>query len=85
MIGIEDDLFSVDDALDGMVTDQRPDLPGANSPLALVAGRTIERDRGAELRASGLEPFAPCRGTPRPEKAALLPVYVLLAPWAKLA
>jgi hypothetical protein len=68
----------VDEALDGMVeivtelgddvANRRPDLPGANSPFALlthclgvmeywaghvVAGRTIERDRPAEFRATG--------------------------------
>ena len=63
------------DALCGIVTglgddlaNQRPDLPGANSPYAIlrhclgvmefwggqvVAGRTVERDRDAEFRASG--------------------------------
>ena len=78
MISVEDYLWFVDEALDGMmriVTDlgdelanQRPDVPGANSPYVLlthclgvvehwaghvVAGRTVERDRDAEFRASG--------------------------------
>lgn len=78
MISVEDYLHFVDEALDGMaaiVTDlgddlanRRPDLPGANSPYAvlthclgvmghwgghIVAGRTVERDRDAEFRASG--------------------------------
>ncbi|TVT19824.1 DinB family protein [Amycolatopsis rhizosphaerae] len=74
----EEYLFFVDRALDGMTAilselgderaNRRPDLPGANSPYAvvhhclgvldfwvgkLVAGRTIERDREAEFRATG--------------------------------
>jgi hypothetical protein len=78
MITTEDLLWYVDEALDGMVAivtglgderaNQRPDLPGANSPYAVlhhclgviaywgghvVAGRTIERDRDAEFRAHG--------------------------------
>ena len=78
MISVDDYLFFVDDALDGMagiVTDlgdelanARLDLPGANSPFAvlthclgvieywagfIVAGRVIERDRAAEFRATG--------------------------------
>ncbi len=78
MISVEDYLFFVDEALDGMVdivtqlgddlVNRRPDLPGANSPYAvlthclgvmeywagyLVAGRSIQRDRDAEFRASG--------------------------------
>jgi hypothetical protein len=78
MISVEDYLFFVDEALDGMVrivtelgdelANRRPDLPGANSPYAvlthclgvmgywagyIVAGRRIERDRGAEFRAAG--------------------------------
>ncbi len=78
MISVEDYLFYVDEALDGMVAivtelgdevaNQRPDVPGANSPYAVlthclgvmeywgghvVAGRAIERDRDAEFRASG--------------------------------
>jgi len=78
MISVEDYLFFVDEALDGMVAivtelgddlaNRRPDLPGANSPYAvlthclgvmeywaghLVAGRSIERDRDAEFRAAG--------------------------------
>ena len=71
-------LYFVDRALDGMaqilsdlgdeLANQRPDLPGANSPYAIVthclgvldywlgvrvAGRSVERDREAEFRASG--------------------------------
>ncbi len=78
MISTEDFLVYVDDALDGMariVTDlgddlanRRPDLPGANSPFAIlthchgvmeywggeiIAGRRVTRDRPAEFRASG--------------------------------
>lgn len=78
MISAEDYLFYVDVALDGMVrilselgddlTNARPDLPGANSPYAIlthclgvmeywgghvVAGRQVERDRDAEFRATG--------------------------------
>lgn len=78
MISVEDYLYFVDEALDAMfaiVTDlgddlanRRVDVPGANSPYAivthclgvidywageLVAGRAIERDREAEFRASG--------------------------------
>jgi hypothetical protein len=74
----EEFLYYVDDALDGMVEIVRelgdelanrvPDLPGANSPYAIlthclgvieywggyrVAGRAIERDRAAEFRAHG--------------------------------
>lgn len=75
---MEDYLFYVDEALDGMVeivarlddrlANQKPDLPGANSPYALlahclgviehwaghvVAGRTIQRHRDAEFHATG--------------------------------
>lgn len=82
MISLDDYLTFVDDALDGMVAivtalgddlaNRRPDVPGTNSPYALlthclgvmefwgghvVAGRRIERDRDAEFRASG--PVAP--------------------------
>ena len=78
MISVEDYLFYVDEALDGMVAivtelgdelaNERPDVPGANSPYAtlthclgvmeywgghVAAGRDIERDREAEFRASG--------------------------------
>jgi Protein of unknown function (DUF664) len=78
MISVDDYLFYVDDALEGMVAivgelgddlgNRRPDIPGANSPYALlthclgvmeywaghvVAGRRIERDRDAEFRATG--------------------------------
>ena len=78
MISIEDFLYYVDDALDGMVrivsdlgddlANRRPDVPGANSPFAIVthclgvmeywggevvAGRSIVRDRPAEFRATG--------------------------------
>src|SRR5262245_15830553 len=78
MISTADYLFYVDLALDGMVeivtdlgddlANERPDLPGANSPFALlthclgvmeywaghvVAGRRVERDRDAEFRATG--------------------------------
>ncbi len=78
MISIDDFLYYVDDALDGMVqivnelgddlASRRPDVPGANSPFAIlthclgvmeywggeiVAGRSIVRDRPAEFRATG--------------------------------
>jgi hypothetical protein len=78
MISVEDYLYFVDDALDAMVAmvielgdeqaNRRLDVPGANSPYAvlthclgvlkywageLVAGRTVERDRAAEFTASG--------------------------------
>ena len=78
MISVEDYLSYVDEALDGMVeivtglgdqlANRRPDLPGANSPYAIlthclgvmeywaghvVAGRTDSRDRDAEFVASG--------------------------------
>lgn len=78
MISIEDFLHYVDDALDGMVrivdelgddlANRWPDMPGANSPFAIlthclgvleywggeiIAGRSIVRDRPAEFRATG--------------------------------
>jgi hypothetical protein len=78
MISVEDFLYFVDEALEGMVAmvtelgddlaNRRLDVPGANSPYAvlyhclgvmeywageLVAGRTIERDRDAEFRSGG--------------------------------
>lgn len=78
MISVSDYLVFVDDALDGMIgivrelgderANQRLDLPGSNSPYALlthclgvleywggafIAGRPIERDRDAEFRATG--------------------------------
>ena len=78
MISAEQYLFYVDTALDGMVrivselgdelANARPDIPGANSPYAIlthclgvmeywgghvVAGRPNERDRDAEFRATG--------------------------------
>jgi Protein of unknown function (DUF664) len=78
VISVEDYLHYVDEALDGMVeivtglgddlANRHPDLPGANSPYAVlnhclgmmgwwsghvVAGRTVERDRDAEFRATG--------------------------------
>jgi hypothetical protein len=78
MISVEDYLTFVDEALDAMCdilvelgdvrANQRPELPGANSPYAIlthclgvmeywagdiVAGRTIVRDRAAEFRAVG--------------------------------
>ena len=78
MISVPDYLVFVDDALGGMIgivlelgderANHRLDLPGSNSPYALlthclgvldywggafIAGRTIERDRDAEFRASG--------------------------------
>lgn len=78
MISIEDFLWYLDDALDGMVAiltelgdelaNRRPELPGANSPYAIlthclgvmefwggyrVAGRSIVRDRAAEFVATG--------------------------------
>ena len=78
MISVEDYLWYVDEALDGMIAiatelgdelaNRRPDIPATNSPYVLlhhclgvmefwgghmVAGRTVERDRDAEFRASG--------------------------------
>jgi Protein of unknown function (DUF664) len=78
MISIEDFLFYAEDALGAMVgivtglgddlANRRPDVPGANSPFAIlthclgvmefwggtaVAGRTVERDRAAEFVATG--------------------------------
>jgi Protein of unknown function (DUF664) len=78
MISLEDFLFYLDDALDAMIgivaelgdelANRRPDLPGANSPYAIlthclgviefwgghaVAGRSIVRDRPAEFLATG--------------------------------
>lgn len=78
MISKDDFLYFVDEALDGMadivvdlgdeVANRKPDLPGANSPYAilihclgvmefwgghLVAGREVVRDREAEFTASG--------------------------------
>jgi len=74
----DDVLWFADHALDGMVAalralgdervNERPDLPGANPPFAIVthclgvlewwggamvAGRPVERDRDAEFRAAG--------------------------------
>jgi uncharacterized damage-inducible protein DinB len=78
MISTEDYLYFVDQALDGMLeiitrlgddlANRRPDLPGANSPYAILthclgvmdywaghvlAGRDVQRDRDAEFRAAG--------------------------------
>lgn len=78
MISADDLLWYIDQALDGMVgiltelgddlANQRPDLPGANTPFALlthclgvieywggdvIAGRIVERDRDAEFVAVG--------------------------------
>jgi hypothetical protein len=78
MISVEDFFFYVDEALDGMIAivvelgddraNQRLDLPGSNSPFAVlthclgvmefwggyvIAGRSIQRDRDAEFVASG--------------------------------
>jgi hypothetical protein len=78
MITVDDYLFYVDDALDSMVgileelgdelANERPALPGTNSPYAIVnhclgvmefwagfvvSGRQVERDRAAEFTASG--------------------------------
>ncbi len=78
VISVEDYLWFVDEALDAMVdivvglgdelANQRLDVPGANSPYAVlthclgvleywggqvVAGRIIERDRDAEFRSYG--------------------------------
>jgi hypothetical protein len=78
MISTDDLLWYLDQALDGMVAivtdlgddlaNRRPDLPGANSPYAIlfhclgvmrwwggevIAGRPVERDRDAEFRAAG--------------------------------
>ncbi len=78
MVPVPDYLFFVDAALDGMVeiltelgddlANRRPDLPGANSPYAVLthctgvvehwggsvlAGRVVPRDRDAEFEARG--------------------------------
>jgi len=78
LITSEEYVFYADRALDGMAAiltelgderaNARPDLPGANTPYAivthclgvlefwagkLVAGRSVERDRAAEFLASG--------------------------------
>lgn len=78
LISVEDYLYFANSALDAMIdivaelgddlANRRPDIPGANSPYAilthclgvmeywaggLVAGRRIDRDRDAEFRASG--------------------------------
>jgi hypothetical protein len=78
VISLDDYLWYADTALDGMVgivallgderANQTPDLPGANSPYAIlthclgvmeywgghvIAGRQIERDRRAEFVATG--------------------------------
>jgi hypothetical protein len=78
MLSVDEYLWFVDQALDAMIriivelgdelANQQLDLPGANSPYAilthclgvmeywagsLIAGRTIERDRAAEFRAAG--------------------------------
>ena len=77
-ISIDDLAYYVDLAVDGMIeivrdlgddlACTRPDLPGANSPYAVlthclgvmsfwagytVAGRNVDRDRAAEFRATG--------------------------------
>ncbi|HKE75239.1 MAG TPA: DUF664 domain-containing protein [Acidimicrobiales bacterium] len=77
-LSLDDYLWFVDEALAGMaaivtelgdeLANRRPDLPGANSPYAIlthclgviewwaghaVAGRVVERDRDAEFRAAG--------------------------------
>lgn len=77
-LSLDDYLWFVDEALAGMaaivtelgddLANRRPDLPGANSPYAVlthclgvvewwaghaVAGRVVERDRDAEFLASG--------------------------------
>jgi hypothetical protein len=82
MISTEDCLWFIDDALNGMVAivsdlgdelaNAAPDMPGANSPYAvlthclgvidwwggaMIAGRAVVRDRAAEFEASG--PVAP--------------------------
>ncbi len=78
MLSADDYWYFLDDALNGMVAivtelgdvnaNQRPDLPGANSPYAIlthclgvmeywgghvVAGRPSQREREAEFRAAG--------------------------------
>lgn len=78
MISVDDFLTFLDDAIDGMadivtelgdeLANRTLDLPGANSPYAvlthclgvmeywggyIIAGRTIERDRDAEFHAVG--------------------------------
>jgi uncharacterized damage-inducible protein DinB len=78
VISVEDFMWYVDDALHGMIeivtalgddlANRRPDVPGSNSPFALlthclgvmefwggdmIAGRPVTRDRAAEFRATG--------------------------------
>ena len=78
MISLDDFLWFADEALDGMVeivsdlgdelANRRPELPGANSPYAIlthclgvieywagevIAGRDVARDRAAEFVATG--------------------------------
>jgi len=63
-----DGMVAIVTELGDELANRRPDLPGANSPYvvlhhclgvmeywagAIVAGRSVERDRGAEFRASG--------------------------------
>ena len=82
MISVDDAMWFIDEAIDGLIdvvgglgddlANRRLDVPGSNSPYALlshclgvmeywgghvIAGRAIERDRDAEFRASG--PVAP--------------------------
>lgn len=101
-------MVSIITQLGDELANRRPDLPGSNSPYVvlthclgvmeywachMVGGRTVQRDRDAEFRASGsvgdlvdrtrrarrqleadlanLEPFAPPRGTPKPDDAGL--------------
>jgi hypothetical protein len=67
-----DEMGGILTGLGDELASRRPDLPGANSPYAIlrhclgvmdfwggqvVAGRTVDRDRDAEFRASG--PVAP--------------------------
>jgi hypothetical protein len=63
-----DDMVRIVSGLGDELANQRPDVPDSNSPYAIlnhclgvmeywggymVAGRTIQRDRGAEFRAAG--------------------------------
>ena len=105
MISVEDFLWFVDEALDGMVgivvelgddlANRRPDLPGANSPYAIlfhclgvmewwggvaVAGRPVERDRDAEFRATG--PVADLAARARAARARLAEDLAQLDPAA---
>ena len=105
MITTEDFQWYVEAAVDAMVAivtglgddlaNTRPDLPGANSPYAIlfhclgvmeywggevIAGRPVERDRDAEFRASARWPSWPTGPWPPRRLAADLASLVPAAP-----